>query len=431
MTVFSWTTSKTPVKTKAQIEAEALQEAARKAALAKRTANTAIKSSTVSTPVKSIPTAKELGTPAIVAKPTAPGAVALAPSAPRSPTDTSKTPVAPGSEVPTDIKEPVAGRTRRPDPVSEAIRKATEEKIRLGAELGAPGPGATGGYGVEAKPPITPIDTSKTPVTPGEEMPPKIKEPIATGAVGVGLEEISPVPSPQEQELEALRQQFAAQLAQDLLTSRARSGLAGMALSGAAQGAESDIRAKAARGEALTLADVTRGYRGETREEQRIAIEKAQQEAAAQQAAAETELARQQSERESKAFDLAMLELEKEMGTDLNGDGLIGTGTAARSPEETAAQQARIDMESISATMGGKGERGDPYGGLYGAGEGKLTALVAAGAEFTIVTTEDWGPGTVVIAQDQYGNYYKFVPPAEINRDPEKVMRWFRSIAGQ
>lgn len=214
-------------------------------------------------------------------------------------------------------------------------------------------------------------------------------------------------------EQQALEEEFAAAEARALLDARARSGAAGFGLSGAQQGLEADIRRVMTREEALSLADLARGYRDEGRSDRQL------------------DISEQEAENREYQFELERMQLEPELGADLNGDGIIGVGVDAATPEEAEDDAARAEMDAIYATVGGTGADNDEYGGFNGMSAGQLTSLVAAGAQFTITSVYSDGFGGMnVEARDQFGNMIKVEVPSDQDDNEDTATAWFNSVAG-
>lgn len=198
-----------------------------------------------------------------------------------------------------------------------------------------------------------------------------------------------------EEEKQARLEQARVDEAKAIQALRARTGLGGMGLTGAAGALESQLRAEGARGRAITEAELDRAAREEALRRLQIGV-----------GAGQTE---RRLGIEEEAYGLNIELLEKELDKDINGDGYVsGVGPVSEEtgigdenlennpePEEekmTRAQQDRI----YELFQGGSGSETDPYQ-FYAS---NMLKLEDAGFEFEGLGERRY--------KDQYGNYYYF-----------------------
>lgn len=198
-----------------------------------------------------------------------------------------------------------------------------------------------------------------------------------------GLDELSRTRFEQARERKARVGELDAEKARALQSGAARSGLAGMGLSGAASALQSDIGRQQDRSRTLALADLERGFRGETQQ-----IE-------------DRDRQRQFQDEDRKFLDIsrdvALIDLEDTYEMDIDGDGFLGDPAQKNRVEDVRKETEKEDKDarakalriintlgtldhSLGDAMTGPGTKEVPY--VVGSAEDR-SALEAAGYRFT------------------------------------------------
>jgi len=176
-------------------------------------------------------------------------------------------------------------------------------------------------------------------------------------------------PEETEKERQAMKGELAASEARDIQSTRARTGLGGMGLTGAAGAMESQVRQEGARKQALTMADFERQQRSES---------------------AQRALEGIQARRGEQVFRTETKQYEEEEGKDNDGDGLIGDTPIAeweassKQKEKYNSYYAEAQANTAIATRTGStvtvsGDEGNTYqNGSYTKAEGNSYRNVPA-----------------------------------------------------
>ena len=294
-----------------------------------------------------------------------------------------------------------------------------------GFGLGQPAPSPGG----PMEPPVIPAQSPPIPVTPqnpsfpgGPMEPPPLNLQTGISAAESDLQDLTEqairdLLSGQgldtEAEKEARRQQASVDEAKKIQALRARTGLGGMGLTGAAGALESQVRAEGTRARAITEAELDRAARDE-------ALRRLQ-----------TGIGAGQAERgmgiKEKVFGIEMDMYEKEMDQDLNGDGLIGRtpvggdvgdGDPKNNPdyleaEEEAKQEALPEVREGRENQMSQQQAQEKFREQYGATLGDVswgTGLDRVSFNNTAVLTYDdpeWGIVTVYQRPD--GRFFKLL----------------------
>lgn len=231
----------------------------------------------------------------------------------------------------------------------------------------------------------------------------------------------------QEDEMAALDMELRGENAANLMRTQATTGLGGFGLSGASAALGADVANKGVRNRVLTKADLSRGYRGEGREDRRLDITEKSADAAMKRA--DDDAAWQDFIR-----DMSIDELEETDLRDINNDGKIGNMT----DEEVAeARGEEGDLErneaaaEIASRYGGSGTIDDPIGGDAGVDESGLRDLVDAGVGFNDIEVSGSGNSWFVRARGSDGNFYVFAVPPQtgFGGGAAAAESWFREVA--